>query len=504
MHKNSYKTTMNQKIIVWIDNDLMYFGLSKSLQEQYDCDLYAIIDVVDRQKKFFLKQPFVKFHNVWYYHDHISKSYNKIDLEFLKSFEDKYKINLWLLACNDRIFYNFNYFYNFKEIEVLSILEQECKFFEKILDDINPDFLIMPRPPLQHSYLFYELCKKRNIKVLDLQTTRIANKCIISMGDDTYGYKPDVNQKNHVTFEELQVFHKKFTHYEETKSVGKRFLHSKRDLIYAVLQFLFISSNTNPKTHYTYYGRTKIRVLIHYIIYAIKTRFRKKFIDKNFIRKIDDKTSFIFFPLHIEQERTLLIEAPFYTNQLEVIKHIVKSLPIGYKLYVKEHPTMFARGWRKISLYKEIMRLPNVVLIHPSVLPDEILRKCSLIISITGTTSFDAGFYKKPSIALAQTAWSMLSYVHKLKSLDELPDAIKSSLKKEVNASDLFDYINFIEKNSFTFDVYAFAQDHQDYFHYGGFLVDVDIPIDKMKYFLKVNKEKYDLLAKEHIKKITI
>ena len=45
----------------------------------------------------------------------------------------------------------------------------------------------------------------------------------------------------------------------------------------------------------------------------------------------------------------------FYTNQIEIIRHIAKSLPIGYKLCVKEHPAMNTRGWRSVSDYKEIM-----------------------------------------------------------------------------------------------------------------------------------------------------
>ena len=68
---------------------------------------------------------------------------------------------------------------------------------------------------------------------------------------------------------------------------------------------------------------------------------------------IETKKPFIFFPLHLEQEMSLLIQAPFYTNQLEIIKNLVKSLPIGYELYVKEHPLMYVRSWRKISIYKE-------------------------------------------------------------------------------------------------------------------------------------------------------
>ena len=93
--------------------------------------------------------------------------------------------------------------------------------------------------------------------------------------------------------------------------------------------------------------------------------------ENNLNRKIFQNEKFIYYPLHIEQERSLLIAAPYYTNQIEIIRSIAKSLPIDYKLYVKEHPSQANRNWRDISDYKEIINIPNVRLIHPS-FPDVI------------------------------------------------------------------------------------------------------------------------------------
>ena len=59
-------------------------------------------------------------------------------------------------------------------------------------------------------------------------------------------------------------------------------------------------------------------------------------------------------------------------------------MPIGYKLYVKESPVITARDGRKISEYKKLLSFPNLRLIHNSVNPFEILKKCSLVITIVG------------------------------------------------------------------------------------------------------------------------
>ena len=118
--------------------------------------------------------------------------------------------------------------------------------------------------------------------------------------------------------------------------------------------------------------------------FSLKLKIRQSFIDRKLAREISNEP-FIFFPLHYEPERTLSTDAPYFTNQLETITNIAKSLPINFRLYVKEHPVMKTMGWRSISYYKKILELPNVKLIHPSLKPVLLYKKCALVITITGT-----------------------------------------------------------------------------------------------------------------------
>lgn len=492
---------MNDRIIVWIDKSLVQFGIVKYLQDKYDCELYALIDVTNRTKTFFQNQTLAKFHKTWFYHDHI-KVNKKPDVNYLKSIEDKYGINLWLLAYNERVFYEFHGYRKFTDDEVLSILEDECRLFEKILDDVDPNFIILNQPALHHNYLFYKICKSRGINILLLKTTRIGYKCIITDEDEVLDYKGKTSILTKRTFNELQEYLTTFSIYKQAMEFGNKFQKSKLNLLRAAIQFLFISNNSNIKTHYTYFGRTKFKVLLKSFIYSLKTKYRKNFIDRNLVKHVNLDVPFIYFPLHIEQERSLLILAPFYINQLEVITSLVKSLPVGYNLYVKEHPTMFSREWRPISIYKKIMSLPNVTLIHPSVNPTDLMKKCKLLITISGTNGLDAAFYQKPSIVFTDTAFSTLPSVHRLKSIEDLPNVIKSSLQKEVEVSDVNEYVNFIDEISFNFDFDGFVQVIQDYFHYGGSLIDVEIQPDKMKFFLELHKTEFEHLSSEFIKKI--
>ena len=50
------------------------------LQQMNDCDIYAIIDVTNQPKNFYIDQKLVKFKKIWFFHDNI-KSIHTPDLE---------------------------------------------------------------------------------------------------------------------------------------------------------------------------------------------------------------------------------------------------------------------------------------------------------------------------------------------------------------------------------------------------------------------------------------
>ena len=492
---------MNSKIIFWMNDALALVGLPKTLQEKHNFDIYAILDVTDKQKKFFQKQELIKFSKIWFFHDYISKATKKPDTKYLKLIEKKHKIDLSLLASNERFFNKWNKYYKFSSDEKLLILEQECKLFEKILDEVQPDFLITAQTTLHHNHLFYEICKARGIKVLMIRSSFFVGKHIISSEFDSID-NTQINGKFHFnSLVDIQNYLKKYDSTNKVKLELENLFASKTDFLKAILKFL-VSSNTNVKTHYTYYGRSKFAVLKGTIFSIIKKRFRESFINKNLIRDIKNKKPLIYFPLQIEPERSLLIQAPNYTNQIEVITNIVKSLPPGYELYVKEHPASVFREWRSVYDYKKIMKLPNVKLIHPSVKSEDLIIKSSLVITISSTSGLEAAFHNKPSIIFADLDYSILPSVHKIKDIDELPYAIKTSLKKEVKSSDLSYYINLIEENSFELDFDSIDSDFDSNFHYGGFLADAEIPIEKMRLFLERHSADFDKIAAECLKKI--
>ena len=80
---------MKEKFLFWIDIVMIHFGLAYQLQQKLDDSFFAMIDTPNNPKKMFLSQKIVNFEKTWFFHDHIKKSIEKPDLEYLANFEKK-------------------------------------------------------------------------------------------------------------------------------------------------------------------------------------------------------------------------------------------------------------------------------------------------------------------------------------------------------------------------------------------------------------------------------
>lgn len=493
------------KLLFWIDLWFFHFGIAKSLKEDYDCEVSAVIDVDDKAKNFFINQELLKFQNTWYFMDIFSRNPKKPDLKYLSNFEEKYGINIWEIAYSDKYFHSqYNPHYTFTHDEVLQILEQECKFFEKILDEAKPDYLCLLLPGTHQSNLLFQMCKAKKIKILMLIPTKFRHRFLISeeeYGVDHLGYE---NTDFTINWNDKQIadYWKDHDLLKHVKEFEKAHFQSKKWKRYESILKFFLDFNSNSyQKRFSNYGRTKSTILSEKISRYLKRRFRYRFLNNNLIKKIDTKTPFIYFPLHYEPERITLTAGRFFPEQTAVIDVIAKSLPVGYKLYVKDHPMMGTLGWRDISYYKKIMEIPNVELLHPSITHEEIMENCSLVVTIAGTAGLEAAFYLKPSVVLGDIRFSVKS-VHKLEKIEDLPKAIRSSLNKKINISDLKEYLQTIDQNSFIINFHEIGSDFSYRFGLKGPVMDRELPPAEIKKFLNDYQSTFEKLALEYNKKI--
>ncbi len=484
------------KLLFWLNGFFLHFSLAYYLQSRLDADVFGIIDINSKPKKFFQNQTLVNFQKIWFFHDHIKKTQTH-DLNYLSNVEKKYKLDFWKLSLNERFFYIHNRFYKFNKQEILSILEQESKLFETILDEIKPDYFLTYDPVFHHQKLLLEICRAKEIRVLSICATGIGNKYILAENGATFDL--DKNHNQHHSFEKMtdtknNSYNLVFQKYINNRNVGFS------NKVQALKDYLLDFDTELINSNFMYYGRSKFKVTKDALLLELKRWSNHNFLQKYAVSSPNLKVPFVYFPMNVNEEMNLLHYAPYYTNQIEVIRHIAKSIPINYLLYVKEHIAAGLRSWNDIHYYKEIMDIPNVVLVNPHFDNDLLLKNSELVITIRGTASLKAMKYEKPSIIFGDQPVQIMPSVFKVTSLNSLPELIQLGLKHKTDSSDYEKYEKLLNGRTFAFNMFEYENKRDKSFFSGGILSNVLISNDDMIDFLDKNKTMFSDILDAHLK----
>jgi len=486
----------------------MHYCIANSISKKIECNLFGIMDIRDEGTKNFLQsQKLVNFKKLWSTHDEIIKNRKKPNLEYLEQFEEKYDVNIWEISFAERHFSTqYNPYYQFSRDEILSIIQEECILFEQVLKQVKPDFLIVNLISRHAAYLLYRMCKSLDIKILTLEFSKFGNRFVVSHQidriDNPEDYKKTILKKERSSKELFDYLKKSKPLIGDEYLIKKKIPKSKK--FKAALDYLLLPQSDYYNNVFLNYGKTKFNTFYKGSSkrFLLKKSTRSSFLEDNSLKKIPQNIPFIYYPLNADPERELHIVGHFYSDQLPILKNVAKSLPVGYHLFVKEHPVMQLYGWRNVDFYKQVIDIPNVRFFHPSVKSVDLIKKSSLIITLTGTAGLEGAFYNKPSIALTEVDYAALPFVSYIHNIKDLPNAIKKSLKIKVERNELDKYVTYVHENSVEFDKPAYYRDFLNRFPYTGFRKPLEIDHSVMEQFLKDNEKIFSALSDEHIKKI--
>ena len=253
-----------KKILYWIGTNFTHYCIAKSLKEKIPNESYAIFDVTNKPGKFFETENIANFEKKWFFHNNILNTKKMPDLEYLSKFEKKYNIQLSKIVFSERLFSEFNEFYKFQTNEILRILELECKFFEQVLDEIKPDFVLMFMPFLHQQLLFFKLCKAKGIKTLELGNTRF-DSAVIGFDDEIKKYEKFVVEGSVRNFQELKDYFSENYMLKSSIKMVKRTELSLNTKLSMALQYFIFTNDQNMKNNFGYFGRNKTKVFFNYL-----------------------------------------------------------------------------------------------------------------------------------------------------------------------------------------------------------------------------------------------
>lgn len=187
-------------------------------------------------------------------------------------------------------------------------------------------------------------------------------------------------------------------------------------------QFARIAAGSEPDDRATVLGQW-----LHY-----NRRYFMVWRHRRFFAAFDDTAladlKYIYLPLHKETDLTLALQAPQWYDQRNTVHLLASCLPAGYRLLVREHRGNF--GHRATQYYKELSRLPNVVLVDPFDSQFPYLRNADLIVTENGSSGWEGLLLGRRVLTIGVNFYDGAGLGTKVENPGKLGAAIVETLSK--------------------------------------------------------------------------
>ncbi len=383
------------------------------------------------------------------------------------------------LLCDRRIFYGKDtvftqdYSLRFTHEEMLKVLAAGIKKIIDHIDTVQPDFIVSFINVTFGEYIYYLIAKERKIPFLNIRNTKIDN--FINIASNIFEPSNEIkhlyNKKDDLLKFEKQAasifsnFKAARVSYEGQDFVEKNISLPSYLSIAGVIRVAFNAgygiyksamSNKTDNHRPNVFRASLYKEVINPYRYRrmVKHNFKR-------FKSIDElkKVHYAFFPLHLEPEISLLIYSRPYLNQIEVIRWFALSLPVGWKLVIKDHPKN--PFYRKQGYFKKLFEIPNLLMVAPDTSTYELIHHSQAVLTISGFIGFEAVCQAKPVLAIGRTSFEFLptSMYRRVKDPQKIAEELYDlmhNFKHDESALKLF--IKSVIRSSIRFDWYTIGK----------------------------------------------
>jgi hypothetical protein len=401
---------------------------------------------------------------------HQQASNTTVRPDFVSTLESRYRLPFWQYVTQNRFIFMTRPNYaptfgtHFSREQLLAHVQVRFEMIEAFVDAFKPDIVIFPVDVGPSSALVLErVAKDKNIPVFVPISAKIGS--YHTFVDTVFSKARNIERR----FAELQQGSSSYSH-EEAKELITKFRQGQVRLSY--MQEVKLGDYQKMFDIKASFNKVK-SIVARRLKHGI---FRRKFGDPYNVSQLEydfDRTlryyriwrlklgklleptlpneKFVFFPLHIVPELSLLLYAPFHINQETIAQNIAQSLPWDTCLYVKEHPQGI--GYKTMSFYKGVKRTPNVRFIYPHLSSRTLAAASQGVVTITGTAGLEAMLLGKPVITLGDVFYNFVpKLVTRASSVEDLPRLVRAFETFETDESILLNVVTAILDESVNVD----------------------------------------------------
>jgi hypothetical protein len=332
---------------------------------------------------------------------------------------------------------------NYSESELNFKLLTHFSFWEEFIETNEITHMVSEMPSIMSTSVLWVVCKKLGVNFISFGDWCLDKKLIFNdkFGCEVLGLEENIeifkhdksseNYKYSVDYlKKMQFEPERPTYLSFDPVTGKKIdangsfssptkgprIPSIKKIIQILLEPYndYYLSNPNRPKSYKRWILANIRSLLLKFV---------PILEKN----VDPKNEkFFLFPLHILREWADYSWMGLkYPNIENVIKECAASLPMGYKLYVKEHPSHFPE--KSYFLYRSLNKISNVKLIDPKENNFELIKKSSGIITLGSTMGWEAFLLGIKVFVLVDIWYAHLPGVYKANTVIELTELLQKN-----------------------------------------------------------------------------
>lgn len=394
---------------------------------------------------------------------HLKAAHVKPDPTVLERLERDYGApTLWQFVTQNRLLTMtyfgdlFRYGAPYSRDELLAHVQTRFVETEAFLERAEPDVVVFPEVDVGPSsaFILERIAKKRGVPVLVPKSTRLGSYHTFT--DTVFSHIPHVE--------------KRFKHYlaepdfdkDRAEEVLELLRRGSLPLSYIEYEFngsplskterIFRALRLRLKRSYLDSGDPILPSPLQYDLQTIITTWRRwRSRIAGHFEQPDFEQPYVFFPLHLEPELSLMLYAPFYTDQLSIVRNVAQSLPVSTCLYVKDH--LVAQGRRRPEFYKQVAGIPNVRLIASGCDSLELIRHSQGVVSITGTAALEAALLGKPALTFGDVFFNCLEGpIQHTHDFEKVPEILKSFADYEADEATLLAFVAALLENSVAVD----------------------------------------------------
>tara|TARA_Y100001935_G_scaffold246347_1_gene240922 strand:- start:485 stop:1789 length:1305 start_codon:yes stop_codon:yes gene_type:complete len=339
-------------------------------------------------------------------------------------------------------------------------------FIQKLLKKHNYSFFYGEIAHL-HTKLIQEIGARYGMKIVWPQDSQFGNRFFIISGNE-HALSDSIKDHylnvdaNAPTEEEIN-FAKKYINENRCNEdpikddYNKDHFHlNDKKVIFSKYKLIYNRIKYKSKGNNDLYAPSLFKIFKDKILNSKFLKFLSNNRLSSLFSNVNKNDKYALFFLHYEPDLSTLVWAPYFKNQIELIKKISFSLPYGMHLYVKEHPLM--KDKRKFNYLQEIHKIPQVKLINSVIDSKKLIRHSDFIVTITGTVGWEAIILQKPVIVFGNVFYESYPGIIKFENWTFISKYIKQARDfKIIKDAELIKFITAILRTTYIGDWYKFA-----------------------------------------------